>query len=377
MSSTSPALAPPKTDTSTAQKAWASQRMRGLANYVMPTFLDDGTTLDEEAIRLDVRHSVDHGFFSTIPLDLWSAPLDPLWEQFYKIMIDAAEGEILIQGAVFGGTVDEEIAIIQRLEALGVHFLALTPVHPASISGVDLFESYRRRLEATDLPCTIFASTHGRGFVFPDLGPTGQPLDVFDRLADVANVVGIKLSHPVPLMTQWQICERIADRVLVAPVNLDFVPVLGRQFNIQWSGQWNAEAVQTPGCQLAVEMLAATAARDFERAEKVSNQMHPALDLFYWLQAGSIAAGGHPWQHNKYYSWLGGGNGGVLPLDPSTPEEAIPTLDASTRQRMRAAFAATGLSTTDAPDEQFIVGRAAWERGVRPKDTANLSKFAL
>jgi 4-hydroxy-tetrahydrodipicolinate synthase len=189
-------------------------------------------------------------------------------------------------------------------------------------------------------------------------------------------VVGVKVSHPVPLTVHWQLCDRIADRVLVAPVNLDFVPVLGRQFTIQWSGQWNAEAVQTPASKYGVELLAATAAKDVGRAVEISNRMYPVLDLFFQIQVPSIASGGHPWQHNKYYSWLGGGNGGLLPLDERTPEDQLPTLDGSTRQRMRDAFAAAGLTATDAPDEQFIVGRAAWGRGVRPKDVAGLPKFS-
>ena len=55
-------------DTSTPQKKKASEQLKGLLNLFLPTFMADGETLDEEAIRLPALPS--RGAHSLIPLDL-------------------------------------------------------------------------------------------------------------------------------------------------------------------------------------------------------------------------------------------------------------------------------------------------------------------
>jgi len=100
------------------------------------------------------------------------------------------------------------------------------------------------------------------------------------------------------------------------------------------------------------------------------------LSHFFAVQAPVIRKGAHPWQHNRYYQWLAGGNGGLLPRDSHAPEGAIPVLDARAREGMRAAFIASGLEPTEAPEEQFVVGRAAWARGVRASDLSDLPYYS-
>ena len=72
--------------------------------------------------------------------------------------------------------------------------------------------------------------------------------------------------------------------------------------------------------------------------------------------------------------WLS--DGGLLPRDSHAPEGAIPVLDARAREGMRAAFIASGLEPTEAPEEQFVVGRAAWARGVRASDLSDLPYYS-
>lgn len=327
--------------------------------------MPDLETLDEQAIRLDVRNAIDQGFFSTAVTSVWWDQDDPRWARLGEIVLDEARGEILVMGTVGSDDVDRDIAAIRQCEKMGFTHLGLFPVH-CGISQEDLYHAYRRRIEATDLPVSVYAG-QSRGFVFPGMGPSGVPLDVLDRIADLPNVVAMKLTQPLCLTTTYAICERIADRILIGPVNLDFVSTLGRTFQIQWSGQWNAESLQVPSNQLACRYVNAVAEKNFNRALEIYREMQPVLDLFYEIQAPLIKGGGHPWQHNKYYAWLGGANGGLLPAF-GYAEEQMPTLDAATRQRIRDAFAASGLLPTEAPDEQFVVGRAAWNRGVRARD---------
>ena len=361
-------------DKSSPQRVWAHQHLRGMMNLMFPSFMPDLHTLDEEGIRHDVRHAMAQGFSGTLPMLVGFGAGDPRWDQYHRIIIDEAGGRFPVHGLLYANTPEQDIALIRKMEAMGIDLFLLASVNPEDSTSDDLFEAFRQRVSATELPIMLYAALN-KGRNFPALGPAGQPLDVFDRLADLPNVTSVKVSQPVTLTSTMQLCERVADRLLVAPVNLDFVPLLARHYHMQWSGQWNAEAIQTPDRQLGNQLLAACAAKDFTRADIVAAQMQPVLDQFYKIQVGSIRNGGHPYQHNKYYSWLGGGNGGLVPVDPKTPAAAVPALNAQSRAAMRAAFAASGLTATDAPEEQFIVGRAAWERGVRPGDMSALPRY--
>lgn len=366
---------PRAVDASTPQRAWARDNLRGMANLFFPSFQPDLTSIDEEGVRRDVRASIAQGFCGTMPMVNWTRADHPNWEIYHRAVVAEAKGKLPVHGLAYMPDAEADIALIRRMEALGCEAIFLSLQQPADTSAGDLFTAYRRRIEATELPVILYAAG-GKGRVFPKLGPAGQPLDVFDRVADLPNVVALKISQPLSLTTHMQLCKTVADRLLVAPVNLDFVPLLARHWRMQWSGQWNAEAVQTPENQLANKLLAACASGDAAAIDRTARDIQPAHDAFFALQAAVIKSGAHPVQHNKYYAWLGGGNGGLVPNDPGAPEGAVPVLDAAGRAMMRAAFAASGLRATDAPEEQFIVGRAAWDRGVRAKDMAGLPSYS-
>lgn len=361
-------------DTSTRQRIWAANNLKGLMNLFLPTFMPDGKTLDEEAIRHDVRHAIAQGFSGTMPMINWTLPQDPNWERLYRIVVDEAAGKLPVHGIVAARDPDDDRALLSRLEKLGVELVLLASTYPAGVDNAALYNLMAARITATDLPIMLYAATGRRSF--PDLGPAGQPLDVLDRVADLPNTVAVKVSQPVTLTSTYQLAQRLGDRLSIGPVNLDFLPLLARECAITWSGQWNAEAVQTPQNQIGNDLLAASAGGDFTALDELAVRIEPVLSHFFAVQAPVIRRGAHPWQHNRYYQWLGGGNGGLLPRDAHAPEGAIPALDAKTRAAMRAAFIAAGLTPTDAPDDEFVVGRAAWARGVRPDDLADLPYYS-
>ena len=185
------------------------------------------------------------------------------------------------------------------------------------------------------------------------------------------------MSQPVSLTSTLQLCSRLGDRLSIGPVNLDFVPLLSRHFEISWSGQWNAEAVQTPQCQLGNQLLRACREGDMVLADRVATAIQPVASRFFEIQANVIRSGAHPWAHMRYYSWLGGGNGGLLPPDPHAPAGAVPVLTAKDRLAIRAAFTASGLDATTDPEEQFVVGRARWARGERSGDLSRLPHYSI
>ena len=343
-------------------------------NLFLPTFREDGQTLDEDAIRHDVRHAIAQGFSGTLPMINWTLPGTKNWQEFHRIVIDEAGTHLPVHGIIAGREVEADQKVLSALEDMGVQLILLASTYPADSDAARLYDSMARRIEATSLPVMLYAATGRRAF--PSLGPEGQPLDVYDQIADLENVVAVKISQPVSLAATKALCRRLGDRLSMGPVNLDFLPALAREFHIGWSGQWNAEAVQTPDAQLGNRLLAAAADGDDARIAAEMEQIRPVLSHFFALQAPVIRRGAHPWQHNRYYQWLAGGNGGLLPRDPHAPDGAIPVLDAQARTGMRAAYRAAGLEPTDAPEEQFIVGRAAWAGGERASDRTDLPYYS-
>jgi 4-hydroxy-tetrahydrodipicolinate synthase len=68
-----------------------------------------------------------------------------------------------------------------------------------------------------------------------------------------------------------------------------------------------------------------------------------------------------------------GGNGGLLPLKVS---DAVPLLDAKDRQKIRSTYLKCGITPVDRPEEEFIVGKAAYAKGVRLADLTSTPLYA-
>jgi 4-hydroxy-tetrahydrodipicolinate synthase len=220
-----------------------------------------------------------------------------------------------------------------------------------------VYSHFRTVVDASPLPVLLYGSPVES---LRQFHPSGIPVGVFDRLADHPNVVGMKMTHGMPVGLAYELCERLSDRLLMGPVNLDLFPILGRHYpHIQWSSQWISDAVQSPEKPYGVELLEHVRQKRMDQALAVYWKMQPLIELIYDVQASLLPA--HPWQHMKYFQWVMGGNGGLLPLDG---REKIPALDAAARTRIRETCRQVGIAA-DRPDEEFMVGRVAYAKGVR------------
>ncbi len=347
-------------------KDWAREHLRGAESILLPTFTPDFSNLDEEGIRLDVANSIRNGFYSCYGgrADLTADESARLLE----IAVDEADGRILVSGSTTGAYCEDDVAFARRCADLGCSVLFVA--NPRRAEASDLVGWYRSVIEATDLPVMLYASLDpGR----PDLGPSGVALDIFDALADLANVVAIKLTQPMSAATAFLVCERLADRLLVGPVHLDLFPLLSRHYGAQFTGPWNVEAIQSPSRPYVVDFVEACAGGDFDRAMRVFQALEPALRSFFALQAPIINLGGHPLAHMKYFQWCTGGNGG-LPHDRGHSREQLPVLTPEARSAIRATYAKVGIEVAEA-DESFAVGRAGYARGIRADDLAPNSLY--
>jgi 4-hydroxy-tetrahydrodipicolinate synthase len=353
----------------TEKKQWAQEHLKGMENVVMPSFTPDFKSLDEEGIRYDVRQSIRHGFCSSTVSA--TGANGPQRDRLMEVVRDESKGKILTS-VIVGGSAESAIASLASAEKNGcTHAMVMYPGNLQPQSEEEVYAHFRKVVDSTSLAILLYGSD------VPALRrfhPTGIPVNVFDRLADVPNVVGMKLTQPMSAATAYALCERLSDRLILGPVNLDLVPVLGKHYrNIQWSGEWIVEAVQSPEKPYAVEFMDLAGKGRMDEAMKVYWRMQPLVEAIYELQAPLLLHGSHPWAHMKYMQWCTGGNGGLLPLKPA---EYLPVLDAKSRALIRANYTKAGITPVDRPDEEFMVGKTNYSNGVRSADLTSRPVYA-
>ena len=350
-----------------SKKVWAKQALRGGESFVMPSMQPDMKSLDEEGVRRDVRHAVKQGFCSIMPLVLG---IDAKIErQYQEIVADEAKGKILTVGVIRAGKWDDMADKVKLMERQG--FSHALMYFPALASQDAVYQNMRSIISNTSLGVALYASPTP---AMTKLDPTGLPMDAFDRLADLDSVIGIKFTQELRPATAFTVAERLGDRLLMAVVDLEVMLLLSLKYSMQWTGQWAIDSLQSPEKPWVTEFLELMRVGNGKAARELYWKYEPIATGFYDLQRPSLSIGGHPWVHIKYMKWLTGGNGGLLPDLHATPE-SIPHLDAAGRALCRELFARVGIATVSLPDEAFVVGNAAYERGVRVSDLAALPQY--
>jgi 4-hydroxy-tetrahydrodipicolinate synthase len=350
------------------RKKWSRQNFRGMESFIMPSFMPGLEDLDEEGIRNDVRHGIRQGFGALFSIPLGLRPAES--RRLLEIMADEARGKIIVGGTSDVLTVDQSAAAFKHAESVGVSE-TLLGFDPRLQTEDEIYNKMKSMITSTNLGIVLYAAPNK---AFRKFHPAGLPMNAINQLADLPNVIAVKLTQEINFVTAYQVAELVSDRVMVGAVNLEIVPLFANKYPVQWSGEWAVDAVQSPEKQYAVQFMDAVAKRRLGDAAKAYWAMQPALDAFFKLQGPVLIAGGHPWVHIKYYKWLTGGNGGIL-RDLKLPVDQLPILDAQARQTCKDAFQSVGINCVDLPDEAFVVGNAAYARGARMKDMASTPRY--
>jgi 4-hydroxy-tetrahydrodipicolinate synthase len=353
---------------SDSAKTWARERLRGGESFILPSMTPDFAALDEEGIRRDVRHAIRQGFCSILPL---SSGLDRAQgRRLREIVAEEARGRILIVGTAGSREWSRVEEGIRAAESLGTSHVLLS-VNAGLPDQEAMYQEMKAIAERTTMRIILYAQ--------PDeavtrLDPTGLPLDAFDRLADLDNVVGVKFTQLLRPAAAFAVAERLGGRLLLGVVDLEMMLPLSLKHPIQWTGQWAIDCLQSPDVPWVGQYLDLLRQRKLHDAYELYWKYEPAATAFYKMQAPSLAIGGHPWVHIKYMKWLTGGNGGLLADLKASPDH-VPHLDAAARTACRQTLERVGIKTVDLPDEAFAVGNAAYERGVRIRDLRQLPQY--
>lgn len=341
------------------RKEWAREHFKGLENIFLPSFMPGSTELDEEGVRLDVRQAIAHGFFSTFVSGGHSMEQR---KQLLDIVTDEAGDGILVSTGAWAPTVEDSIEWLQYAESKGISHALVGLPREGFETEDDLYDYVAAIAESTDVGIVIYAID---GEAYRQFHPTNVPFGVFDRLADLPNVVAMKVMTTLDLPTTMGLYELLGDRLLVGTVNFSFTPMLVKFYDMQWSGAWTVEALQSPEKPYFVEMMKLLQQGKTEEALQIYWKITPAIKALYNLMAPLLPKGLHPWPHLKFYQYLVGGNGGIGPVRED--RGVTFTLTPAERAAFRDAYRDIGIEPA-MNDEEFLVGRAAYARGARAED---------
>lgn len=324
-------------------REWARQHLVGVANVTIPTMTSDFKSINEKAIRHDVRLSIEHGFIGSLAVSEVPLSLEE-HDQFQQIMVDEAKGRLLVVHHAIFNTLEDNIEAVKRAEANGADLVLLGyPPHFYPKSLDDVYEYSKAFCDATNLGVIIFpVPTWG----FGRLHPADIPVSVLRKLIDnCPNVVAIKLEGGMPyFMSAIEVHRHFHKEVVMAsPLEYEYIP-LAQVIDIPFCGT-NYSAFFGPWIPRAHKLIR-------------EGKYDEATELYYKLEpmrkaVSTLGFGGQGLSNRllwKYQSWLQGYNGGPI----RHPTARVHSKDMAL---LRNATQAAGLNPTSDPDEAFFIGR--------------------
>lgn len=329
--------------TKTEARAWAREKLVGVANVTIPTMKSDFKSLNETAIRHDVETAIGHGFIgslicSEVPMTMAE------YGQFCGIFEDQSKGRLIGFHHACFNTLEDNIEAVQLAEKAGVEMVLLTYppyFYPKTLD--DIYDYTKALCDATNLGVMLFPMTT---WGFSRLHPADMPVPLLRRLVDdCPNIVAIKAEGGAPyIMSQIEVYREFSEEVVISsPLEYDLVP-LAQIMPLQFSGT-NYSAYF--GSWLP-DMHKLLMEKKFDEATQEWYRIDAARKAVI-----SVGFGGGGLLNRmlwKYHGWLQGYNGGPL----RGPTARVYAKDMAT---LRRGLEQAGLNPTADPDEAFFVGR--------------------
>ncbi|MBI4446084.1 MAG: dihydrodipicolinate synthase family protein [Acidobacteria bacterium] len=335
------------------RKQWARENFKGLQNVLVPSFDSEMDTLSEEGIRLDVRQSIKHGFFSTLCACEAGLSLEEN-KRFVEIAVSEAAGKMLVGISLFLDTTEQMIELTRHAEKAGcTHALLGYPLFFNPRSEEEIFQFARQICEASNL--SIILPVFNDRVDFTRFHPSGVPFGLYDRLTALDTVVAIQIETVEPGMIT-ECFTRYRDQVLVSSTFLGMLPMLNEIYGLQWSGNWIYEALQSPQKPQAVEFFNLLLAKKTDSAMKLFWQMAPTLSTLAQMMGLYSATGADHFHLRKFYQWSVGGNGGLT---------RQPHMNLYRRQKeaIRSAYRAVGIIPAE-NDDEFLAGKVNYSNNL-------------
>ena len=347
-------------------KEWARQNYNGLEAALMPSFTPDLSGLDEEGIRWDVNYLIEQGMFSALAaVESTSMTMAERCE-FVRIACDEARGRMLISAPVLLDTFTGDVEFLRYFQSVGGHHVLLgAPVQYHPDSEAEVYETMKAACEAVDLCIDLYPAER---FDLMRFGKGTLAVEIVKRLADIDNVVGLKIGNLNPVNYTAHVFQKAGERLLVNdPLDSAWAYVVGDK-GAQWAGAMGYDLWQTKDDQRVVRMFNHFRAGQLDEAMAIYWRIEPIRSASWNLHGRLSSSGLYPFLSFKYQQWLVGGNGGML-------RQPIHRLAEWEMVTLRNALVAGGITPHDGPIEEFLVGRAAYNRGERlPRGAASIKE---
>ena len=275
--------------------------------------------------------------------------------QFLRVSAAAAGSDLEVGVSLVRDSWPAMRSLLEHAEKAGCShaFLGFPPGYrPASIEQV--VSDTRSLLEGSAMPVIIHGAER---FPFPSAHRSRIPFDLFDQLAELPSVVGIKVNYPDPAMAV-ECLKHYQGRLalsLGSPNLLGLWPLLADQFEIRWCGFGIWEFWQSPEKPRIVDYLELVTTGKQDQARSLWWELWPdhvsaMEELGAQHRAGAGDPGMNHWPLRKYAAWCVGGNGGLT----RQPALALTSRQMAVR---REALAKIGINVED-NDDTFFSGRA-------------------
>lgn len=327
-------------------KAWAAKNWKGVCNVILPSFSADLSGLNEEAIRFDVRRNIEHGFWGAL-LVSECATTDDEYRRFMEICVEEAgdKQKFLMHGTF--DTQEKTVAMAKEAEKIGVEGILIG--HPNSFypkTEDELFAYIKVIAGSTNLCTSLFITVQMN---LTRMHPSGYPVDVIRRSAEIENVVAIKYEVGRPgIAGDLEIYKALkGSGVLFSDPLEAHSPLCVEYFEQQWMGTsnyewWGGEVPKYYNLLLEGK---------FDEAMEIYWRLQPARNARGAIQ-GTVS--GANFIHRslwKYQQWLQGYNGGRM-------RQPVAKLNDGQMNQMRDSLLKSGF--TDVPEfdpQAFYDGR--------------------
>lgn len=300
-------MAPGDRFSRTDAKAWAQENWTGLCNVIIPSYTADLKALNEAGIRHDVRRNIELGFWGALLVSEVGTTAAEM-RRFMEIAVDEAAGR---QYFVLHGSFDtlaDTLAVCADARAIGVDGLLVAYPNSFYPRTVEELAGYSRALcEGTELAVILFCAPH---YNFERLDPSGFPLEVWQELASIPNVVAAKyeVGHPGVVGSRQAFEALAGSGLLVCDPYEPNLLLWEELYGTPWIGTSNYEYYG----DMVPRYLAAQRAGRRDEALALYWQLQPARQVREQLRAQASGANFNHRYLWKFQAWLQGYNGGPL-----------------------------------------------------------------
>ena len=326
-------------------KEHAAQNWVGVCNAIAPSFTADLKSLNEAAIRHDVRQNIAHGFWGALLVSEGGTTPDE-YRRFMEIAVDEAGGRQRFLVAAVFDTVEDTVAMVDAAQGIGLEGVLLG--HPNSFypnSEGQLYDYLAHVANGTNLPVCLFVTVQMN---LSRLDTSGYPMGVLTRMADLENVVAVKYEVGRPgIAGDYQLWRGLkGKRVLFSDPLEAHSPLTVDMFGQQWMGTSNYEywGGAVP------EYFALLRKGEFDRAMEIYWRINPARQTRVALQATFAGANFIHRYLWKYQAWLQGYNGGPM-------RQPVMKLNDTQMRTARDGLVRSGFEVGDADPVAFYTGR--------------------